>query len=80
MYPLAILGAFFSIISTFYYVNLVKILYFETGSFNQKSVVWNEANVTAISLSVSFIVYPLFPDYIFALTEVIAKSCFAPYL
>lgn len=80
LYALAIIGAFASIISSFYYVSLIKVLYFEEGP-----VVIGD-NTPALPAPILFLLvislsaYPLFPGTITSLSGSFALGFFTEFL
>lgn len=63
LYLLAIIGALGSVLSSFYYVSLIKILYFEEGDVSHSSTVSPSLPIPLLGmLAASLFVYPLAPN------------------
>jgi NADH-quinone oxidoreductase subunit N len=79
LYTLAVIGAFGSIFSSFYYVSLIKVLYFEEA--NSLTDSYNVGVPTPFLgiLSFSLVSYPLFPGLIYELSGSFAISFFTEY-
>lgn len=78
LYILAVVGAFASIISSFYYVSLIKILYFERTSFQNKT--FNFPSYLSILPVLTLFAYPLFPQMLNQVSENMALSFFIEFL
>ena len=72
-YVLAVVGALFSVVSSFYYVNLIKILYFEKSVIHADAVTLIDGRISIVFvLSVVLVVYPLFPQAVYGPSRIIA--------
>lgn len=74
LYVLAAIGAFGSIISSFYYVSLIKILYFESVDSSVEPLVVGPPTAYLMLLATGLFAYPLFPALVYKLSGIFAIS------
>jgi NADH:ubiquinone oxidoreductase subunit 2 (subunit N) len=86
-YLLAAIGTFSSIISSFYYIALIKTLFFEdSGTENLEEFLYQKAAYQpplvafTCSLAFFFIAYPLFPGFINSLFTELALGLTLPFM
>ena len=72
-YSLAIIALLCSVVSAFYYLRIVKIIYFDSENSNQKniSLVINNASIVLVLMALANL---LFLAYLDPLTQVIVSS------
>lgn len=82
LYLLAIIAAFASVLSSFYYVSLIKILYFEEGSqdLSVSNSMCTSQIVFVCLLAASLIIYVVIPNAIDAYFYSLALNFFTPFL
>jgi NADH-quinone oxidoreductase subunit N len=71
-YVLAIIGAFSSIISSFYYLSLIKLIYFEDKKPQLKVFKPGVPQALLVILSSSLVFFPLFPELVYTISGNIA--------
>lgn len=75
MYLLAVIGVFTSVVSCFYYIRLVKIMYFETSSQWCNFSRISKTNSIALGITFFFIVFFMaYPSPLYLVTHIVAIS------
>ena len=79
VYILAAIGAFGSILSSFYYVSLIKVLYFEEQGTHSQPLQPGVPAVLPALLSFALVAYPLFPGFVYEASGRFAVSFFTEF-